>query len=273
MNSIDDLTVVTADDAKECRNKLQDCVTNLVNAQDVNAFRLALIKLDGTLIRFVESPTYEEKLAAVQRSGCALQYISQQTQELCEAAVKQNGLALEYVDVDNVTDYFAICQSAVEHDGMALQYAKVTSDLERIKSGDSEGGLFYCSEDMLEVLFLKAIKRSPEVIKYIKHLTMEMQWNAVMRDGMMLEFCTNVTPELCLAAVTNDGRAIGYVPNHHVTDELREVAKKTYDHVDWLLECGVDKAMLDKYKWNDYDFLSKIMNMLRFDHPEDEDTK
>jgi hypothetical protein len=80
-----------------------------------------------------------------------------------------------------------MCIAAVEKEPFAIRYVK----------------------DQTRELCLLAVSRSYATFKHIKEPTEEMrraaerrrEWEAVKKDGMMIQYIEEQTPELCLAAV------------------------------------------------------------------------
>ena len=57
---------------------------------------------------------------------------------------------------------------------------------------------------------LELVRKNPKILKALKQ-TPELCMAAVQQDGQALVFVKNQTPELCMAAVQQDGQALEFV--------------------------------------------------------------
>ena len=79
---------------------------------------LALVKMNGNLLRYITDKTEDICLVALETNAQALQYIENQTEELCLLAVKRDGMALEFVHRQSAK----ICTTAVAQNKKAVKF-------------------------------------------------------------------------------------------------------------------------------------------------------
>lgn len=70
------------------------------NQDKMNKIIEMLINIDGTLLRYVEDPTYDMYLSAVKQNGMSIQYIpaEKQTEEIKMEAIRNDPFCFEFVD-------------------------------------------------------------------------------------------------------------------------------------------------------------------------------
>jgi hypothetical protein len=61
----------------------------------------------------------------------------------------------------------------------------------------------------IKLIFM--IEKNPDILKYIKNQTPDICLAAVKQDGMTLQYVQSQTPDICLAAVEQTGMALQYV--------------------------------------------------------------
>jgi hypothetical protein len=88
-----------------------------------HAKNLALIKLHGYKLAFVENQTRDMISAALSQDGRNLRFVKEKTDEIALEAVSQNGLALNHVKDQTLE----IALAAVSQNGTAIKYVNVTN--------------------------------------------------------------------------------------------------------------------------------------------------
>lgn len=70
------------------------------NQEKIDTIMEMLINIDGTLLRYVENPTYDMYLSAVKQNGMSIQYIpaEKQTEEIKMEAIRSDPFCFEFVD-------------------------------------------------------------------------------------------------------------------------------------------------------------------------------
>lgn len=153
----------------------------------------------GCAFRYIKTQTLELCLEAVKKNSDILQYIKKQTPEICLEAVKHSGLALKYVD--NQTP--EICLEAVKNYIGAIQFIKIRFD-----------GYYEMCKDVLMhengwIYFDDMIIKTPKLEKL-----------AVQKSWSNLKYVENQTNEICNIALSQSIRAIDYVKNIDVLNEI-----------------------------------------------------
>jgi hypothetical protein len=161
-------------------------------------------------------------LAAVERCEGASDFVNirldkmddaYKTAEICLLAIKQNSNAFEYVPEACWQDR-NFCLKALS---TPLDDDQVDFICGFITDWTSEEALLHASYE-------------GRIIKHIKNLTVEICLAAVQENGHALEYVPEdlKTPELCLAAVQKHGRTLEYVPEDLKTPEIY-LAAMTYN--------------------------------------------
>lgn len=162
----------------------------------------AVISLDGEMIKYVKQTPKLCRLA-VENNGPSIRHIKNRTYDLCLTAVKQNGCSIIWMEliIDCPPD-LNYCQIKTHHD-ILLQSILVHT-----------------------TLVIEAIKQNARIIKLVNYPSQEMYFEAVKKDGMILEMVENQnkTQEICEAAVKQNGMAINFVPEEMRTPELFQLA-------------------------------------------------
>lgn len=101
-------------------------------------------------------------------------------------------------------------------------------------------------EDLrVESLNFKAVKKNGIILQYIKKQTPQLCLEAVKSNGLALEYVEEQTPEICLEALAQTGRAITYVKQ--VTEELLLQAidrnLEVFEHLEHKSEDVIRKAL------------------------------
>lgn len=82
----------------------------------------------------------------------------------------------------------------------------------------------YITED----LWIYCIQREPSIFKHIKHPSLKICYHALYEDGLNIRKLRKkgirITPDMVYVAVRSTPRAILYVPQRFVSDELKEWA-------------------------------------------------
>jgi hypothetical protein len=148
---------------------------------------------DGLELQYVEDQTEEICIAAVRSNPDALQFVHNQTFAVCMAAV-QNYMqeGLRFVQGQTPEDYFTICKEAVACCPYNLEFVQ---------------GL---SLEQYQELCMIAVERDGHILKFIKDQTPEMCKAAILSNtdpwyGSVLEHVKEQTEELCMLAVLQPG--------------------------------------------------------------------
>lgn len=145
-----------------------------------------VVDIAPVLLSFIPTQTEKMCLKAVAKDGLTLKHVINKNYNICLTAVIQNGLALEFVDKVNKT--YELCKEAITQNGLAIKFYDFKYDKQSIES--------------LELCKI-AINNNPESISYMPQ-TYELSLLAVTKDGTVIKYITNPTPEICKIA-TNGG--------------------------------------------------------------------
>jgi tetratricopeptide (TPR) repeat protein len=166
-------------------------------------------KLSQVPEKFLTEDVY---LLAVQNNGLVLDDVPDKfrTEKMCRAAIKQNGMALSSTPDKHRTK--EMCLLAVENCGQALYY--VPDNLK--------------TKELCYTAVTHGTKKSGNGLARVpkEFLTPEFCLASVSNTGASLEYVPKemITPEICLAAVKQDPIAINRVPPSLQTPELCKIA-------------------------------------------------
>ena len=181
----------------------------------------------GSSLRFIAEQTPELCLEAVKQNGAALAHVNAQTPELCLEAVKQNGAALAHVK----TQTPELCLEAVKQNGGALKF---------VKEQTREICLAAIQQNTYAHFFVRisipSLSFEGRMAHFGKARTKEFWLNEVSYHGLALQFvdAENQTPEICLAAVKQNGLALKYVEKQ--THEICLEALKQNYNASWYVK-------------------------------------
>ena len=129
-----------------------------------------------------------------------------------------------------------------------ISYKESEQFLELVETAIEENPLLYPAvrEDLrTESLNFKAVKKNGIVLQYITQQTPELCLEAVRNNGLALEYVKKQTPEICLEALAQTGRAIVYVKE--LTEELllKAIDRNTevFEHIGVKSEDVIEKAL------------------------------
>ncbi len=169
-------------------------------------------------LEHINIKTYDVCLEAVSRDGETLIYVpvEHQTEELCMIALKQNITSIQYI-INNNED---LIMYALKEYPMTLIY--INDDIlndricEYAVSLDYRNLRFisnkYKTVDLCMMAFYKnidAFEYFPESLK-----TYNLCLNVVSKNGLLLEFISEPTSEICEIAIENDPGAIEFIPDY-----------------------------------------------------------
>ena len=233
---------------------------------------LSAVKNDSTSIEYVDISRIEKDLTveqylticmeAVEKDGMTLRYVdlryvdlrcSISYYDLCIAAVKNEGYALQYVQECDITtgvsymskdQYYKVCSEAVTQDGEAIAYVNnQTDELRELANRSNERTMVdpmleYSNElNFSNYINQRDVSELESRNRTISEQLYDMYEEIVSFNGLALEFITNQTLNIRLAAVKDNGLALEYV-THQTNDicltavkqncrSLRFVAKQT----------------------------------------------
>lgn len=181
---------------------------------------LAAMQSSCFAFRFVRNQTPEICLAAVEKNGMLLKDVKEQTPEICLAAVKQDREAMEFVKEDLRDQVRAALEKENKPDIVAQENPKSEGDavvayptIEEIK--EEEIRYDKALEGYLtgDISALEAVREDWRILKHIRldEETPDVCMAAVKQNGNALKFVDNQTPEICMAAVKQDGNALRFV--------------------------------------------------------------
>ena len=226
------------------------------------------LRLDGTTIRLVPSPTEEMCIAAVRSDYRAIDFISHRTTAVIKAALASNGLAIVYListdqsPIDtrpplHLSDDLLL--TAVRSNGMALKHIAAPS-AEIIEEAVKQNGLaiafvrsqtprlcqlafaqnpfaiYYCSHQSSEMI-TKALQTNIYLAEGIKTLTKDQSLALVQRDGLLLGHTHWRTKDVCSAALRQNLNAYQFI-----TPEEKRADPAMGDLVDNLYSVLKDMA-------------------------------
>lgn len=164
----------------------------------------------------------------ISRDGCFLVYVPKdmRTYELCVVAVKRNWYALKHVPKDKKT--YELCMLAVQRDGYALEFvppAMQTREMCTLAIERDRNALQFVRLEKPGKIYLNAVKRDCWYLQHVpkQHQTRKLVMAALKQNGRLLkDVLVPLTPEMCLAAVEQNGLALEWVEEQ--TAELCVVA-------------------------------------------------
>jgi hypothetical protein len=198
---------------------------------------LSVLRATGNFLKYIINPTEKMILTACASSGVALKYVKNPSRKLILYALKHKPAAIEFVtDQDEEMQLFIarhnawlfrylknpsekVKEIAVSHEPRLINSIKNPSEkLKKIALQNAKDPWVLCNllqqVSVSDKLISIAIKSTPDVIEFIKFPTKEMQMAAVSREGLVLRFFKNqASPEVQLAAVTQNPSAIMYIQN------------------------------------------------------------
>lgn len=154
---------------------------------------VSAIKKAGHLLHYIKEQFHNEELCklAVENDGYSIRYVSKPfyTKEMCELAVKRNGLALSFIE--NKFRNYELYELAVENCGNAIRYVPNK----------------YKTENLCKIAVQsKCHSATGSVLAYIP-----------------LHFI-NFSEEIYKKCINRDEYEIQFIPEHHLTQELCDLA-------------------------------------------------
>lgn len=135
-----------------------------------------MVQKDWTHLQDIELQTLAIYMDAVQKNELALGFVQKKfwTPEICRAAVRSNGEALGFITKQTLE----LCMAAVHQNHETVQ------------------------------LIL-----NQEILKQVKEILQQesIDLEKVTKSGLVLEHIQNQIPEICMAAVPQDGRAVQWI--------------------------------------------------------------
>ena len=159
----------------------------ILNKNPTEEMKLAALKKNGLMLKYIKNPSEAVQLAAVKGNGFAIQYLKNPSEEMKLAAVKTNGWAIQYI----------------ENPSEEVQLAAVRQSVSSIRF----------IENPTEEMKLAAVKTNGWAIQYIENPSEEVQLAAVKGNSFAIHYLKNPSEAVQLAAVNQDGRAIQYIEN------------------------------------------------------------
>ena len=183
----------------------------------------------GIMLKYVDplSDLLTESIcaAAVNHYGLALEFVPNKFKSInvCTLAVQQNGLSLQFVPPDLINK--EICILATKQYGCALKYVPLQfRTVEMWKAAVQQEGnvLKFFERDLTDFpestindIRILAIKQNGMAMRFIKDVyqTEELCILAVTQNGRMLNYVKIQTEAICIAAVKQNGNVLQNVIN------------------------------------------------------------
>jgi Domain of unknown function (DUF4116) len=210
--------------------KLNKIAAGFMDPSDPKTLEYVRNEPTGKAFGALKIQPHELSLEMVSKDYRMLYYVREQTPEICMAAVNNNGEALQYVREQTPE----ICMTAVAKVGWVLRYVKQKTQELCIAAIKSEPYAFYDVPDEFRTheLCVIAVSQRGHYLFHIKNQTFEMCMAAVSNDGYALKYVKLPDTEACrlpdlyVAAVSQHGCALQYVPTLYRTYSLCMTAVK-----------------------------------------------
>lgn len=211
--------------------------------------------------------TYTMCMEAVKEYGCALQCVpdNHKTYELCKTAIQQNGIALRHSPLK----LYELCKIAVTRSGTALEFVPIEHKTPEIclLAVKNNGMAIKFVPDQTEQLCLEAAKQYGYSVTLMDddNKTYEIYLAAAQNFGYIMRYMPvhMQTPELCVAALSNDLRAFEYIKIDFEKNKIEHLftennLKKNFIHF------TVNEPFIDNlYKFKfDQQTISTIINYI-----------
>jgi hypothetical protein len=169
--------------------------------------------------------TMRKAIKKSESSHYALEEIDMQNYYVCMAALRKYGNALKYIWYDKYTpkqinDFYT---TAINTNPYAITNIK----------------------QQTEHLCLEAIKKKPDVFRFVKNKTLNICKEALKSDGYLIEYIdiNNRTFDLCMIAVKQRGLSLKYVPHSKMSkEEYKKICMEAIKNDPYSLSYVVDQT-------------------------------
>ncbi|MDI3074850.1 hypothetical protein QJL41_09940 [Clostridioides difficile] len=162
---------------------------------DIEKYRLQLVEVYGSTLKYIDNQTDELCLKAVKGNGVALRYVKKQTEEICIEAVRRDCRALAFVkwDIPNSVAY-KICMEAIRQDVDSIRFI----DWKIIKN--------ILLEEQIFNLCIEVMKINGEYIEYIN-------WDEINLSDKCKE-------KICIEALKQTGYALQFIEDYKKYEDI-----------------------------------------------------
>jgi hypothetical protein len=178
------------------------------------------------------------------------------TQELCDLAVTTFPDALQYIPEEFQSDQ--MIRNALQRDGEIIRHLPLCKRdaFAEIAVESSPNAIQYLSKrtyNMCKAAILKdgmtirhitenyplleqlAIQTTPMAMIYLAgKLSLQDYVHIMKKDGMLLRYVPNKTPEIVMEAVKQNSLALQFAPESFHTSELYDIAISNPDTIEWM---------------------------------------
>jgi hypothetical protein len=185
---------------------------------NINILLQICLKKDGLLIRFVNSPTEEQKLIAIQQNPQALEFINIQTEDLCAIAIRKDGLVIKFVkNQTNVLNEIAVYQNY-----LAIKFIDDPSTTLIKHALAMDYKLFMYIKNQTDDMCTYVLNKDSMQLKHVKIQILAKCLHAVNNNGMAIYYVHNKTNAICMDAIKQNWKSIRYITNP--TNDMKNLA-------------------------------------------------
>lgn len=166
-----------------------------------------LFNQDFSFIKHLENPSEEVQLLAISNNPFAIKYIKNPTDTVKFEAIKNNGVYIEFIKEPSLELQLV----AVNQFGSAIKYIKNASLKVKIASANKDMYSVLSMTPLKESEYSEALEGNCFLIKLIENPSVEMQLQAVKKNGLSIWFIEKPNLEVQLAALSQNIKAIYFL--------------------------------------------------------------
>ena len=199
--------------------------------------------LEDPNIKYIKNPTEETKRASCKKCARSIECIENPSDELKEMVIRNNPDDIRYVENPNQD----LCLFAInESRGYAIFHIKNPTPQMQMLAYKYRADAFRFIENPSEELCLEAVIKNGMNLQYIKNPTEEMKMIAVKQDPIMIQQVKNPSKELLEAAVKANPYGIKFIKdpdNELITLSIKEYPK----NIQYVKKENQTAEMIDAY--------------------------